>query len=202
MRRAADVARWILPIVAGVGAGVATGALRPDRTDRVIEIRERLVADVAETPRLHFLQVRSDAATSMPSVVPTVAEEPRLTRPELAVSGEDAFQELLSRHDAEPVDHSWSSAARSALWEHGAVTASRAGASLVDVDCRSTSCELELSWPNHAVAARQTDAVVFGDLGIRCGHAVAIPDDNGREPFRMSVLLTCDDAINGGLAPH
>jgi hypothetical protein len=99
-------------------------------------------------------------------------------------------RELLERHAREPVAEAWASATAQRLRDVLRPITAGAGASLLGVDCRSSTCVARVEWRDFAAANLGWSAVLQGDYS--CAVRVTLDDakDLGAR-FQTDVLFSC-----------
>jgi hypothetical protein len=97
---------------------------------------------------------------------------------------------LLARHAREPIAEAWASATAQRLRGVLQPITSGTGASLLGLDCRSSTCVARVEWRDLAAANLGWSAVLHGDYGC----AVRVTLDDAKDPgarFQTDVLFSC-----------
>ena len=109
---------------------------------------------------------------------------------------QEEHEQLVTAHRQEPVDQAWARDMRSKVTDTFNATSDITGASLGAVDCRTTSCTVELTWPSYADArmqfARSVEAL---GIGVPCARRLTLPEpDSQNGPFKAVMLLDCTES--------
>ena len=73
------------------------------------------------------------------------------------------------------------------------------GASNPQVDCRTTTCAIDLEWPSYDAAVQSYSKVLHADLKVNCAREVTLPEPTDRATsYRATVMLNCEDSRTGG----
>jgi hypothetical protein len=99
-------------------------------------------------------------------------------------------RELLARHAREPISEAWASVTSQRLREVLQPITSGTGASLLGVDCRSSTCVARIEWRDLPAATSGWSAVLHGDYGC----AVRVTLDDAEDPgarFQTDILFSC-----------
>jgi hypothetical protein len=113
-----------------------------------------------------------------------------------AVSGGPGGQadeaRLLARHRKEPMDPRWRDVASRRLRADLAEEIARAQASLVGVQCRSSTCVLELEWKDHASAQAHYQDLVASGTRVRCTYSMRLAEPSPvRAAYRARLIVDC-----------
>lgn len=96
-------------------------------------------------------------------------------------------QQLIDQVRSEPTDRAWSSTASAAFHRE----LSEEGVTVVDVDCRSTSCVATVEWPSLAAARHGFEAVLQTDYANNCEREITLPTPADPEArLRAEVVFT------------
>lgn len=137
----------------------------------------------------------SDWMHDAPSVTasPVVREEterplPSPPTPEQAgIAHMTRHQQMIDQVHTEPTDRSWSSMASAAFHRELADE----GVTVVDVDCRSTSCVATIEWPSFAAARHGFEAVLQKDYTTNCEREITLSTPADPEAhLRAEVVFT------------
>lgn len=104
----------------------------------------------------------------------------------------ETWQRKLEAHDAEPIDGSWAQEWSAAL--HGDFSQIAEGTSLTveSIDCRSSTCAVELAWPSYADALSQWRNVLVHPYAANCARDILLAEPSeadGMESYRTRVLF-------------
>ena len=160
-------------------------------------------------PEVRFLSTASDPALAqrLSAVEQELADRndrrnAPIEEPPISPAEADAhvLQHRLQREQSfakEPVDRVWSTdAARSFRADFGAFEGAvfRVG----DVDCRTSTCRVQLTWDSYAAARAQAKKIVQYDYATNCMREILTPEpDNPEAPYTASVYFDCKSAPRG-----
>ena len=192
--------KLILPILAGVAGGVITSYLLRSEEEghtvtelRIVERPENTDAPSALSNPTVVDGGRPVAITAVEEAVESYATAaPRPGDPSTP-TGATLHAEAVLRHEAEPVDYSWS---RAMSWNvdtsmEGAAV--RLGATAGPADCRSETCTVMLTWPDQATAERMASLAAETNYeNVPCSRFISLGSDGGAEgPVQATLIFEC-----------
>jgi hypothetical protein len=210
----------VLPILAGVAAGVASSAVLaggagPSGGAPPAVAGERLqeeggvaravprrpgpgsqVGSAAVTGRLAALEERveelsaehgagaDEAAVDTPEAIQEAREEDERRAAE-------EFRAKLEAYRHEPVDAEWARSARARLAAGmAALSADEAHGVIGDVDCKSTSCLANVTFPSYEAARNEFGRYVTAFYDVPCARTAVLDEpDDPAAPFQVQVLF-------------
>jgi hypothetical protein len=159
----------------------------PDHRVDVLEAQVRSLQTArADSPQAGSAQPAAPIAPAPDS--PQVAESRQASAERFARE----FESRLDARSSEPRNSAWAAAKEASISRElprlGA--AAHESFSLVNVDCRTTTCVARLEWPSEQTARNELPQLLrsTGDLG--CANQIAFPPGSG-EPYRASLLFDC-----------
>jgi hypothetical protein len=156
----------------------AMSALPDPATERRLNELEIQVHDLSRAPRT------DDAGT--PAQPPPVED-----RRASAERARHDFEARLLEHRLSPRDSGWATSKERALTEGiGDQANAHTTFSLVDVDCRTTTCVARLQWPSEQEARAQIRDLVQ-NTDIDCARQVTLPPPGSNAAYEVSVLFDC-----------
>lgn len=219
MTRLTEVARWVLPSVAGIVAGIVTASfLSASGGDSGSAPHEPSAPRVAMRPAF-YVDDGVDAGAPQPSV--GRAEEPRepfeetrveadepmtperreAERREQRARGQEMHREALTDHAREPIDRAWSREATWRLQDDLDVLATSTGVGVSNIDCRSASCAIALQFRDYAHAREAVGSFVPGRYRVNCQRQISLLDESmNDEPYEAVLLLNCAGQADRGIA--
>lgn len=174
---------------------------RQPADSRLSESQARRLA--ALETRLRELEEATDAgtaqATTPPEAAAAITPDSGATREQVAQREYDAFRGRVQEHLQESRDPRWSDRAQQALrtdfhdLEHGL------GFTMVDVDCRTTSCVATIEWPTYALATQRYTGVLVNPARLNCMRESSLPPPaTPNAPYREQVIFDCTSLRAGG----
>jgi hypothetical protein len=97
------------------------------------------------------------------------------------------------RHQAQRVDSTWSDEANRAIRGDLAALASRTGLDIVDVDCRTDVCRIDLGWASYEQAQSNAGHLAEDIRSLNCAIHVPLPppDQDRTQSYQSAVYLDC-----------
>lgn len=212
----ASIKHTVLAAAVGFGAAMATTALRtepaapsqpatkrPGRAHRITvtqhaqhRLSRRLASRVA---RLEH-RVAGNSDEREPGAEDT-APRPHLDRATAIARVRDAARRRSDAHYADSFDASWARDANQSVRGDLKRIEARAGFDIVEVDCRTRLCRIDLDWPSYDDA--QTGAAMLApalrSLNCRIHVMLPPPDDRGAR-YSSATYLDCS-ALRAGTLP-
>jgi hypothetical protein len=129
--------------------------------------------------------------------------------PEKAPSAQEVQEmhdSLITRHAASPVNPHWARMASAAFASDFARPIEGTHFKVDAVDCRSTTCTVNLEWPSRALAVNEWRAILYQPTRANCGKQIVIPERPAHEsgPMRATMFIDCSTWVESGsvLAPE
>jgi hypothetical protein len=160
-------------------------------------------------PEVHFLTTTSDPALAqrLSAVEQELGkrndsanapiEEPPISPAEADARAAEHRQQREETFAKEPLDRVWSAgAARSFQSDFGAFedAAFRVGS----VDCRTSTCRVQLTWDSYSAARTQAKKIVQHSYAKNCMREILTPEpDNPDAPYTASVYFDCKTPPGG-----
>lgn len=189
---AAVFSRW------NSGRQAAGGAPAEQRTETIVSVAapdgnlsqlRRQLADL--TKRQQALEDEAKRRTpGEPAPRPVEAPEPH--QDELGLQHLEEHARALAKHQQE---------ARNSRWASDAETSFRAdltdlqsvNAAATRVDCRATSCTVELEWPTYEAAVAHYGEVLTHSYRTNCARQLVLPDPaDHSKPYRATAIFNCE----------
>jgi len=173
-----------LHVSAGVLAGILTaGIITVVSSRRAAPV---VAATVAATPDVAApLPIESSAAP----VPPEPLDLAEMRRREV-----QAHHAVIARHMREPGDATWAPESEKRLRAFLSPLAAREKFRVVSVDCRTTSCVAELSFPSYAAAQSKWRSVLNAHNPVGCGTQIALEEPHGEATgHELSVVYDCTE---------
>ncbi len=140
-----------------------------------------------ESARVSALEQRLAALEQRPlgAASPPPAALPDLPKDSAQAAADEraAFQAVLDAHELEPRNTAWSRSASPAFEMDLNKLAAQGGFAIDHVDCRATTCAVELDWPSQAQAQAGWHGLLTYEYGVNCQRNVLLrdePDARGR----------------------
>lgn len=147
--------------------------IRDERVEQRLGELERKLAE-AET--------RSDAGTTVTTKIET--EEP--------VPPAQRHQAWRKEHASEPREAAWATSEEATINRALMESGRDGGMSVVEVDCRTTSCRADVEWPTYGIAVeRYRDVLRSAIPGCESAVLLEPPADSTR-PYRTSAMFNCE----------
>lgn len=186
-----------------VGAGLGVGLMLMSgprlREPRVREARPA-TPDVASASRPLPAPLVATRIVSDPLLAQRVAalEESAATQQPLSRAPVPSADEVEAMHDArvaqhgrEPLSEGWARTTESVAREDFDYSQD-GGYKLMNVDCRSTTCVLELTWQSRALALSGWKDALHKPSRLPCAREIVIPTGAGTEGGEVSAQLILD----------
>ena len=174
---------WVLPMTAGVVAGVGSSLLLP----RIAQHEDATgSASAAAVPRVSGAPMRALTSGKHGADDEKALSHERAARHEAAIAA----------HWFEPRDADWAGLAEAALWRGLLGAAGANEFSIVEVDCGAWTCIATLEWPSYTTALRTWRGLLQGDYEINCGREVLMPEpgpQQGLRPYRATIVFECQE---------
>jgi hypothetical protein len=137
------------------------------------------------------MQVRELSRAKEPDDASATQSAPTDDRLATAERARLDFEARLAEHQASPRDSRWAAPKERAIAQSiRNQTGANTSFSLVDVDCRSTSCVARLKWPSEQ-EARADIRGFMQNADIDCARQVTLPASSGPGDYTASVLFDC-----------
>jgi hypothetical protein len=174
--------RSALQSIALVGAGVGCGlwlasfrheelAQRPERAaDATVGASRPAARDPQAAPQLATAALAAmAAAASAPPKDHAPSDDPHIDEP--------SIDERVRSALAEPIDERWASRVSRLLEDDLAEASQHAGFRYSRLECRSTTCVVELDWPNRQVARSAAKSAFPGEFHrTQCEQRLLFPE--------------------------
>ena len=206
-----------LGLGAAAGALVMSGSVKAkalSASAQASPARREARQTPASTPALHDAQALQLSALNQRLAALESASAPPLpdtaTDPERERQAAPSAAEVEQQHAdniaairAEAVDPEWSRTVGAALRNDFALLPPDVGATVKQVDCRSTSCIISFEWQSRDLAASQWRRVMQ-QTQAPCGRAIVVPQGRPDEqgPIEVSMVLDCTQWVAHGSSPH
>lgn len=106
-------------------------------------------------------------------------------------------ERAIVAHDRESRDSRWASTVEANFMED-IREMTDLGAESKKVDCRTTTCTLELEWGNYDAAVANYAKVLTGRYRTNCGKRILLPEPaNAAQPYRATVVFDCNQGGPG-----
>jgi hypothetical protein len=190
------VSHWLFGATAANGE---TSAVRQRQRQRQGELRalERQVESLAAQVRTIPVRagVEGEPVADRPDDVDHAADH--LTQrlpapPDIQADLEAREFTKQQEHAAEPVDATWASKAKREFHEDLDGLGRAVGASVQSVDCRTSSCKVELAWSSHEQASRHYYALLSSPVRQNCAFFALLPEPSkDAKGYVQSVFFKC-----------
>jgi hypothetical protein len=176
-----------------------TGAPRDDGREGEGDSRrtaalERRIAQLESA--LAARQAPEATASRTPNIPATPEEAPS------AQEVEEMHNALIARHGASPVNRQWAEMASTAFTADLARPIEGTHFKVNGVECRSTTCTVNLEWPSREQAVNEWQAVLVRPTRANCGKQIVIPERPPHEsgPMRATMFIDCSTWVEAGSA--
>jgi hypothetical protein len=201
-------ARLILPVVAGIVAGVAGSVFMAATASRsgiaprsAVRSSERVGQRTEEpSPRVvesHRLDKVRRALSADATETETNEAAAAIIRPptptDVGRHVQTRIEQIVQRHASESVDSDWATGAESDFHHDLSSLGEKEHFSLVDLNCRTSLCIAVLQWPSYE-AASQYDVVSSFPYKRNCAITVYVPlPEHGdiQKTYRSRVFFDC-----------
>jgi hypothetical protein len=205
------ISALLLGTAAGTAAALATSFLGPARTPP-----EGSIAPITGVPsathglspvvQLGSLEARLAALEGHASAEPDNQPKPERTSHSQANAHnlDDETRQLRAwyvAHDVQPRNAAWATEASSRLQRDLGGIADEQLFTILDIDCRSSSCGVELEWDDFEQAIASQGALLHRRYELNCERTVPmIPPDSSLidAPYRTRILFNCASAPDLG----
>jgi hypothetical protein len=207
---ARTIVRMVAPLVIGLVGGLVVVRFheRASKSSPSTEVpvasaetdRERGMA-AADRFRLAALERQMAALGTTNERVPHAAPTPERVaadhpgpeeRAKRIKADYDYHQKLLSDNATAARNDAWAAPMEATVTNAFAKVLSGTKLKFDGVDCRSTSCAVNLSWPSRQAATAELRLVMSMLAGTRCSREVALPpEDQTTGPMHVSVVVQC-----------
>ena len=153
---------------------------------RLQEIENRLTA-LQRAPRQLIQPVPATSASSY-------AARPRVSSEESAADHRADHEAKIANHNQEPVDRAWSSKTEAAFATDlsGLATKMKAPFTVDKVDCRSTSCTADISFPNFGGAMKNWRDILSAHYTTNCQKEMFLGNPSpGAGTYQTTVFYNC-----------
>ena len=128
----------------------------------------------------------------------TQTSEPQQTVEESGAAHVEEHKRAVAEHLGAAKDPGWAPGAEASLLAD-VLAIPELGASNPRVDCRTTTCAIDLEWPTYDAAVQSYGKVLQANLKVSCGREVTLPEPADRTvAYRATVMLHCEDARTDG----
>jgi hypothetical protein len=142
-------------------------------------------------------EAASDKAAAAPNAT-AAASEPQETLEQARAAHLERHKRALAEHRGAAKDPRWAPAAETSLLADVRAIADL-GASNPQVDCRTTTCAIDLEWPSYDAAVQSYSKVLQADLKVNCVREVTLPEPGDRAAaYRATVMLNCEETRTDG----
>jgi hypothetical protein len=142
--------------------------------------------------RLAALEQRPESAASpTPAPIPELPKDPA----QAAADERAAFQSVLDAHELEPRNTAWSQSASPRFEADLGKLAAQGGFAVDRIDCRASTCVVDLDWPSESQARAGWHSLLTYDYGVNCQRNVLLreePDARGR--LHADLVFDCSRA--------
>jgi len=170
-----------------------------ERVVRNVVVDPQAFSRIAELERqMNEMQVARTAAAAAGSAAP---EEPTPDAAETRRKVDALYAELDRAHERDAADPQWAPSATKGFVGGLTALGEKAGFTVGQTECKTTSCRSVVTWPNYA-AARATGAQLvehyFG--GLNCGQKIRLSEPSDpNAPYSAQLYLDCTD-LRAGVA--
>jgi hypothetical protein len=106
-----------------------------------------------------------------------------------------SFKERLEEHEREAIDPSWASDARRAYEREFDDLATDAGFTLRGVDCRTTTCVADVTFPSYMAAKSCMQKIVLSHWTLNCAKEMKVdPVASDSPSYLTSIYFNCASA--------
>lgn len=194
----------LLGLLSGIGGAlyVAKRAAAPEASAAVERVVTRVVGveqnqDLArqvDDLRTLFQARQNQAAKSGPSS----DQEKPISYEEVAARNLRLHDTAIQEHRQEPRDPSWAPGAERSL-RHELDSLPELGATAFSVDCRMTTCTVDVEWPSYAEAVARHAKMVEHPYSLSCGREMLVPPpEDPQRPYRATAVFRCESARTQG----
>lgn len=186
--------RTLLTVVAGAVAGVA-GSLAVSRYTSSSSAPP--VSPVSSSAAARSMAAGTASAAATDGSIEASGRAPS------AAAREQIHAERIARVKREPVAASWAEKTASVLREGLAQLAADAGGfSVVEAECRSTSCLVTVQWPSFAAAEHGWHSILHERYETACGREMLLPRPKDPAlPYRATAIFDCTASRTDAAAP-
>ena len=199
--------KWSLtiPAVLGVAAGILSSLI----FSRMLAPQSPAASQEAP-PKEIFVPVMiapSAAPAAAHDQQPTVAQQtpPAPIQPPLPPPSDPAVrereraqtiarhEEAIRNHKQQPVDPAWSRGAAAQLRSDLAEVGASSGFSIVEVECRTTSCISTLEWPSYGKALTGWQELLHHPYKSNCSREITLAEpEDGQGPYQATAVFDCE----------
>lgn len=143
-----------------------------------------------------------EAATAAPAEAPPPSgDDPTPESPEeQRAAVERAFTQALEAHRQEPLDPTWARSTAQAFQDDLASFPRESEITVLDVQCRSSTCTASFEWPTYEKARSTFSSVLHKSYQANCTRNIMLPEPAEPEKaYRATAIFDCS-AWKTGLA--
>lgn len=154
-------------------------------------VNEQVNALEARLARLEVERAQINSPTrSTPSGEETSTDSPS---PEMEEQMHlEQHRKLLESHRTEDMDVAWARPSRTMLVDELSRLQEGKGVKVTDVDCRATTCTVEMEWDSLAQAQASLQELVTHEYGLNCGRTMTLEPSDGRTSYHSTMVFMCD----------
>lgn len=144
--------------------------------------------------------VQTDTAPASPPPQVSPSDEPIAELdPEVAAEIlRTEFRRDIQNHESDARDPDWATDAEGKI--HASMDTTDGGHEVLKVDCRMTSCIVDLQWPSRADALQGFGSVLAAHIEPNCATKILLHEDGpGEGPFQEKLILDCTESRLGEL---
>jgi hypothetical protein len=111
----------------------------------------------------------------------------------------EAHRRGLAAHEAEPRDPAWAGEAEATITSSldSLLSTSNRTWKVDSVDCRTSTCRIDVAWPNYSSASSDFGELLSATYGLPCASEVTLPPpQEPTQEYRGSFLLSCGTGQN------
>jgi hypothetical protein len=184
----------VVGLVAGVGGALVTARAShpPTPNDRSAPPTNRLDNDINASRERQVRAAAEVLVNAAALAAKSAPENPRaaLSPAEEGIRRQRQHEDLLANHLRETVDPEWAQRSSVSVSSELKTLAESRHFSLLELDCRRTSCVADIEWQSYADARTEYDALLHGRFsGINCGSEILVPPGTGG-PIRTKLILS------------
>jgi hypothetical protein len=117
------------------------------------------------------------------------------TKSASAESDRRLHEQLLAAHRQEARNSSWASSTEQRITQALDEESRKLHVTVRDVDCRSSSCTAQVTWPSAAEArAEMSQFVEESGMGVQCARRLTLPEsDRDEGPLTATMYMDCSE---------